>query len=78
MQNYTISSSHLIIRDEVPVEPLSGKKAVRAELSRVYAQFLSEIDTEIKNREVPLKMSEKQNLSMLFKLLLDMHTAAFE
>jgi hypothetical protein len=78
MNEYSISSDCALIRDDANVQYSNSNKALQAELARIYSDFLREIDTEIKNRDVPLKMSEKQNLAMLFQLILDMHTAVWE
>ena len=76
MDAYSFNSHVSIIRDEVSAE--RGNKTLQAELDRVYECFVSEMQSQIRERNTLLTHDERENLKMMFGLLLDLHTAANE
>ena len=76
MDSYSFNSHISIIRDGIAAE--QGNKALQAEFDRVYECFTNEVQTQIKQGTTPLTHDDKENLKMMFSLLLDLHTAVNE
>lgn len=80
MSSYSINPYFSIIRDGTDAQSgcEAGNKTLQVELDRVYDCFMSEMQAQVKDRTTPLTHDEKENLKMMFGLLLDLQGAAHE
>lgn len=77
--SYSINANAAMVNDaEAQASYQPKNAALQAEFDRVYSVFVEELESQVKDTSVFLTYDDKQNLTRMFQLLLDLHDATNE